>query len=60
MPVVLDIPRFGNRLSLLLVAGFFALTIALGIDMRDIGYHVIASMEVLAVGFLFYSRVFGA
>ena len=45
-----------NRLSLLLVAGFFVLAVAVGMDMRDIGYHVLAGAVVLAVGFLFFSR----
>jgi prepilin peptidase CpaA len=45
-----------NRLSLLLVAGFFVLAVALGMDMRDVGYHVLAGAVVLAAGFLFFSR----
>ncbi len=45
-----------NRISLLLVAGFCALALAVGMDVREIGYHFLAGALVLVVSFGFYAR----
>jgi len=45
-----------NRVSLLLVAGFCALAIVVGMDVREIGYHFLAGALVLVVSFGFYAR----
>jgi prepilin peptidase CpaA len=45
-----------NRISLLLVAGFCALAILTGMDVREIGYHFLAGALVLVVSFGFYAR----
>ncbi|MBI3435082.1 MAG: prepilin peptidase [Proteobacteria bacterium] len=45
-----------NRISLALVAGFFALAIVLKMGMADIGWHLAAGALVLAVTFAFFAR----
>jgi len=44
-----------NRVTLLLIAGFFALALASGMDPRDILSHVGAAVLVLAVTFAFFA-----
>ena len=44
-----------NRVTLLLIAGFFALALATGMDPRDILSHVGAAVLVLAVTFAFFA-----
>src|ERR1043165_10166088 len=45
-----------NRVSLILVAGFFFLAIWSGMPLADIGMHVLAALAVLAVTFTFFAR----
>ncbi len=45
-----------NRLSLLLAAGFCGLAVATGMSLSEIGFHALAGMAVLVVGFAFYAR----
>jgi len=45
-----------NRVSLLLVAAFFALAFATGMSSQDILWHVGAGLAVLAVTFTFFAR----
>jgi prepilin peptidase CpaA len=45
-----------NRLSLALIAGFFLVAVVIGMPLADIGRHVAASLTVLAVAFVFFSR----
>jgi len=45
-----------NRISLILAGGFFALTLATGMSLTEIGMHVGAAALVLSVAFLFFLR----
>jgi prepilin peptidase CpaA len=45
-----------NRVSLLLSAGFCGLALAMGMDIREIGWHALAGATVLVFGFTFYAR----
>src|SRR6185503_2469427 len=45
-----------NRISLLLIAGFFVLAIMTGMPPTQIGMHVGASATVLVVSFIFFTR----
>ena len=45
-----------NRISLLLVAGFFFLALWSGMPLADIGMHVAAALAVLVVTFAFFAR----
>ena len=45
-----------NRISLLLIAGFFVLSIMTGMPPTQIGMHVGASATVLVVSFIFFTR----
>ena len=45
-----------NRVSLILVGGFFALALMTGMDAAAIGAHVGAALAVLAVVFVFFAR----
>jgi len=45
-----------NRLSLALTAGFFALTLLMGMSLPVIGWHVAAAGLVLLVSFIFFWR----
>ena len=45
-----------NRVSLALVASFFALAIAWHMPLAEIGLHVGASAAVLVVAFIFFAR----
>jgi prepilin peptidase CpaA len=45
-----------NRVALALVAGFFALAFASGMDLNDVLSHVGAGFAVLVVTFTFFSR----
>ena len=47
--------KISNRLSLFLAAGFFVLAVSTGMPFADIGYHVTASLVVLAVCFGFFA-----
>jgi prepilin peptidase CpaA len=40
-----------NRVSLLLIAGFFVLAIASGMGLTEIGWHIAAGATVLAISF---------
>lgn len=40
-----------NRVSLLLIAGFFVLAVASGMGLTEIGWHIAAGAAVLAVSF---------
>ena len=44
-----------NRLSIALVLGFFAVAALVGMPLADVGYHVLASIVVLAVCFSFFA-----
>ena len=44
-----------NRVSLLLIAGFFVLAIASGMGVTEIGLHIAAGAAVLAVAFTCFS-----
>jgi prepilin peptidase CpaA len=45
-----------NRISLLLIAGFFVLAVASGMSAEAIGYHVLAGVLVLVLAFACYAR----
>ena len=45
-----------NRITLILVAGFFALALVAGMSPHDILSHVGAALTVLAVTFVFFAR----
>jgi prepilin peptidase CpaA len=45
-----------NRVSLLLVGGFFALALYSGMDLRAVMSHSGAALAVLAVAFVFFAR----
>src|SRR5262245_61534057 len=45
-----------NRVSLILIAGFFVLAVMSGMTVSDIGMHVAAAAAVLAVSFTFFAR----
>jgi prepilin peptidase CpaA len=45
-----------NRISLILVGGFFALAIWSGMPLADMGLHVAAASAVLVVTFIFFAR----
>ena len=45
-----------NRVSLILIAGFFVLAVMVGMPPAAIGMHVAASAAVLVVSFLFFAR----
>jgi prepilin peptidase CpaA len=45
-----------NRVSLILIAGFFALAIATGMTVTDVLWHVGAAAIVLAAAFAFFTR----
>ena len=44
-----------NRISLILVGGFFFLAVLSGMPPADIGMHVLAALTVLAVTFVFFA-----
>jgi prepilin peptidase CpaA len=44
-----------NRVSLILVAGFFVLALAVRLPPSDIGWHVAAGLMVLAIGFVMFN-----
>jgi prepilin peptidase CpaA len=45
-----------NRISLLLIAGFFVLAVMTGMPLAEIGMHVGAAAAVLVVAFVFFAR----
>ena len=45
-----------NRISLLLIAGFFVLAVMTGMPLTEIGMHVGAAAAVLVVAFVFFAR----
>jgi prepilin peptidase CpaA len=45
-----------NRISLILVAGFFALALLTGMSWSDVAAHVAAGLTVLAVTFVLFSQ----
>jgi prepilin peptidase CpaA len=45
-----------NRVTLILVAGFFALALYSGMDLHAVLWHVAAAFAVLAVTFVFFAR----
>ena len=45
-----------NRVSLALIASFFALATMWGMPLADIGMHVLAALAVLIVTFVFFAR----
>jgi len=45
-----------NRISLILVGGFFFLALWSGMPIADIGMHVLAAFAVLVVTFVFFAR----
>ena len=45
-----------NRVSLILIAGFFVLAVMVGMPPTAIGMHVAASATVLVVAFIFFAR----
>jgi prepilin peptidase CpaA len=45
-----------NRISLILVCGFFALALASGMSAAAVSWHVVAACTVLATSFWFFSR----
>jgi prepilin peptidase CpaA len=45
-----------NRVSLILIAGFFALALLTGMDGRAVLMHVGAALAVLSVTFVFFAR----
>jgi prepilin peptidase CpaA len=45
-----------NRISLLLIGGFFLLAIAAGMSVEQIGYHVLAGALVLVLAFACFAR----
>jgi prepilin peptidase CpaA len=44
-----------NRVSLILIAGFFALALVTGMSWQAIGMHVLAGMTVLTITFTFFA-----
>ena len=44
-----------NRVSLILMAGFFALAFAIGLPLATIGWHAAAGAAVLAIGVVFFN-----
>ena len=46
-----------NRISLILVGGFFVLAVWSGMPLADIGMHVLAALSVLVVTFTFLSLI---
>lgn len=44
-----------NKISLILIASFFILAAAIGMDLEKIGWHVALAMIVLVVGFGFFA-----
>jgi prepilin peptidase CpaA len=45
-----------NRITLILVGGFFALALWIGMSPNDVLWHMGAAIAVLAVGFVFFAR----
>jgi prepilin peptidase CpaA len=45
-----------NRISLILIAGFFALAFLTGMPLAQIGMHIGAAAAVLVVTFVFFAR----
>lgn len=45
-----------NRVTLILMAGFFALALYSGMDLHAVLWHVAAALAVLAVTFVFFAR----
>jgi prepilin peptidase CpaA len=45
-----------NRLSIALAFGFFVLAVLIGMPLAEVGRHVLASLVVLAVAFVFFTR----
>src|SRR5882757_4518684 len=45
-----------NRVTLILVAGFFGLALYSGMDLHAVLWHVAAALAVLAVTFVFFAR----
>jgi prepilin peptidase CpaA len=45
-----------NRISLVLVGGFFALALIMGMSMEAVAWHVAASLMVLTVTFVFFAQ----
>src|SRR5215475_8790967 len=45
-----------NRVSLILVGGFFALALITGLSMTDVLWHLAAAATVLLVAFGFFAR----
>src|SRR4051794_41969749 len=45
-----------NRISLILIGGFFFLALWSGMPLDDIGMHVLAALAVLVVTFTFFAR----
>ena len=45
-----------NRLSIALLVGFFLMAAMIGLPLADVGRHVMASLLVLAVAFVFFAR----
>ncbi len=45
-----------NRVSLILIAGFFALAYVSGMSVNDVLFHIGAALAVLAVTFVFFAR----
>jgi prepilin peptidase CpaA len=45
-----------NRITLILVGGFFALALWIGMSPNDVLSHMGAAIAVLAVGFVFFAR----
>src|SRR3954471_21046923 len=45
-----------NRISLILIGGFFFLALWSGMPLDDIGMHVLAALAVLIVSFAFFAR----
>src|SRR6185369_12137197 len=45
-----------NRISLILVGGFFFLAVWSGMPLAEIGMHVLAALAVLVVTFVFFAR----
>ena len=45
-----------NRISLILVGGFFVLAVLSGMPIADVGMHVLAALTVLVVTFVFFAR----
>jgi prepilin peptidase CpaA len=48
--------EISNRVSIALVIAFFALAIAFGVPLREIGLHVTCGLLVLLLTFFFFSR----